>query len=80
MSREMNSASVLLLYKLLVTLRPMQHPEQPTRRERAFWIGSMFALGAFGAYAHEPICVLGASLGLFFWLVAHSPRQEGSPS
>lgn len=38
----------------------------------------MLGLGAFGAYAHEPICVLGASLGLFFWFVANSTRQEGS--
>jgi hypothetical protein len=39
----------------------------------------MLALGAFGAYAHEPIAVLGAALGLFLWFVA-IPRQKGSPS
>lgn len=72
-------ASVLILYKLLVTLTPMQQDERPTRREHRFWVGSMFVIGAFGAYTHEPISLLGAAFGLFLWFVA-IPQQKGSPS
>jgi hypothetical protein len=55
------------------------HDAQPPARERRFWIGSMTVLAAFGAYAHEPVVLLGAARGLFLWLVA-MPRQKGSPS
>ena len=60
-------------------LARMPTTERPTKREQFFWIGSLTALGAFGAYQHEPVTTIGAALGLFLWLVA-IPRQKGSPS